>query len=106
MKTIYKTKDGKEFDTQAEALKHEASLIDVIALRADVKELLSQILIKLKDVEPAQVDSDDDGYYSIVDGDNLVDKYLSCVKSVIQELNSAEYNATTMLTHYYDSSCY
>lgn len=107
MKTIFRTNDGQEFDTQEAALKHEKTLIDVVTIKADVKELLSQILIKLKDVEAANVESDEDGGYAICNEKSLVDSYLSCVKSVVTLLNNnSGYQAASLLTKYYDSSCY
>lgn len=108
MKVIYRTNDGKEFDTQDAALVHEKTLINVEQLKLEVNELLNQVLFKLKDVEAAKASYQSTDYYDgyqINKKDELVDLNLSCIKGVVEILTSKyDYEREQLITHYYNSS--
>lgn len=100
---IYRTADGKEFKTEAEALAHESK---VQILKREVKEDLSKILIKLKDLKSANVGYDGDGCYEIDNQEELEDMFLCSLKTTLTDLLSSDYNVQSYLVNYYDSSCY
>lgn len=102
IKIVYKTTDGKEFQTKELAEAHE-NKID--ALKKEIKEDISKILIKLKDLKNADVNSDDDGYFSISNEEQLEDKFLCSLKTVLDDIMKSEYNVESYLVQYYDSSC-
>lgn len=103
VKTVYKV-DGKEFAT-IEAANAYISGIDKI--KSEVKELLSQILIKLKDIPEAKVENDGDGGYDISNREQIPDIYLSSLKTVVKDIVSgSDYTVESYLTQYYDSSCW
>ena len=85
-------------------------------LKSDVKDLLNQVMVRLEGFKELETQNDDDGVTRFVDHDsetgkyvpnNKDDIYLSSVKALVGELISGDsYQAETMMTKYYTSTCY
>jgi hypothetical protein len=103
IQTLFKTPDGKEFTTLEAAKMH----IDANAkLKAEIKEDISKILLKLQNYKTAKVSGDHDGYYSIENETELQDKFLCSLKSVLDDISKHEHTVEQYLTQYYNSNCY
>lgn len=104
IQTVFKTPDGKEFKTMAEAQLH----IDANAkLKKEIREDISRILLKLQNYKKAEAARDDDGYYTISNESELEDKYLCTLKAVLIDITgTSDYTVERYLTKYYNSTCY
>lgn len=99
----------------------EKVLTETDRLKADVQDLLNQIVLKLKDVKKLEVESDDDGRYTVGGEEEIYDeetedyipnpdaatddeKYLYSVKELCEDM--AKGTAERILTKYYTSTCW
>ncbi len=106
IKIIYRTDDGKEFDTPELAKAHE---FKVDALKLEIKEDLNKIIIKLKDFNVPiikKMDSDQwsNAEYHISNMQELQDEFLCTLKLSLQTMIGREWSTTEFLLDYYNSS--
>lgn len=83
---LYKTTDGKIFESLDEAKAHENSTFMVEKTKTEVKDLLNQILIKSKHITS--------------------DNYLVCLSTYITRILKSEEEASYNEEQYYNSNCY
>lgn len=82
---VFKTSDDEVFETQAEAEAHQEQVDKLEIVTTDIKDLLNQVLLKLKDVPD----------YS--------DPYLDAIKDTVTDLVNRESDYSD--EDYYSSNC-
>lgn len=92
-------------------------------LKAEVKELLSQLFLKLKDVKDLGGDTNDKGRYNVGGPEEIYDeatddyiqnpdrgtkdeRFLFATKEIVEDLVKSDYAAERMLEKYYTSTCW
>lgn len=103
MKVVYKTNDGKEFDTEAEAVVHERTLVDYNKIQTEVVDLLNSAILAMKDIEAAKSIRDD---YSFTLDKEYPSPALSALKSILQDVVKSPGRSEEYLNQYYNSNCY
>lgn len=119
MKTIFQTRDGKQFEDKLEAEKHEATLVDLLKVKQEASELISKLSIILKDVSPLKRTYNDDGEkvlgtyvryddenYENITVESEEEIELAALKEVVEILNKNLGNSSYIITQYYNSNCY
>lgn len=88
----------------------------------EVQELLSQIVLKLKDVKELEIEANDDGYITVggveeiydeefgdyIENENMAtedEKYLFSVKTLCEKMSKSKGSGERILTKYYTSTC-